>query len=82
MVGSFAKERTVDRVLRLGEGRFDLVSGYLPHTWTSLGVDPNIVARAHHRTATQPASTEADLVPDVATVINQWLAHPMVDAMV
>lgn len=80
-LASSAPNEHVDEVLRLGRTRFSLVSGYLPAAWTKLGVDPNTISRAQRRAETpNPAAIEADPLPNVATVINQWLAHPMVDS--
>lgn len=71
----------VNGLLRLGGTRFSLVTGHLPDAWTSLGVDQDAVARAVARLdVPEPASDEADPIPAVGTVIDQWLAHPMVDA--
>jgi hypothetical protein len=71
----------VDRLLRLGGTRFSTVTGHLPAAWTSLGVDQVVVRRAAARVdGPKPPSVDAEPVPTVRTVIDQWLAHPMVDA--
>ena len=71
----------VDRLLRLGGTRFSLVTGHLPTAWRRLGVDQVVVDRAAARVdAPEPASIDAEPAPTVRAVIDQWLAHPMVDA--
>lgn len=71
----------VNELLRLGGTKFSLVPGYIPDAWTSLRVDQTVVDRARDRVdAPATASVEASRPPEIGAVIDQWLAHPLVDA--
>lgn len=71
----------VARFLRLGGTRFNLVAGHLPDAWPGLGVDQALIGRAAARLdSPELFIAEMDPIPAVSSVVDRWLAHPMVDA--
>jgi hypothetical protein len=79
-----ASSRPNDQVtglLRLGGHKFRLLEGALPEAWPRLGVSASAIDRAASRgDLPMPETQRTEPIANVGEVLDEWLAHPMVDA--